>query len=62
MTTKEIREEIKNAIIAQGGKLYGFNYNNLRNKGVDGVKIQNAINYFQFSPAQENFRNTYNFH
>lgn len=63
MTIKEVREEIKKTIIAQGGKLYNFNINNIRKVyGVDGTTIQNAINYFQFSPQQAKFRATYNFH
>ena len=63
MTTSELKKIIRSTIIAQGGKLYNFNINNIRTTyGVDGTRIQNAINYFQYSPQQEKFRATYNFH
>ena len=63
MTTKEIRAIVKNNIIAQGGKLYGFNFNNIRDVyGVSGTQIQDAMNYFKYSPQQAKFRETYNFH
>lgn len=62
MTTKELKALIKETIIAQGGKLYNFNVNNIRKAyGVDGVAIQNAINYYQYSPQQAKFRAEYNF-
>lgn len=62
MTIKELRNEIKNIIIAQNGKIYGFNENNLKNAyGVSFTEIQNAINYFRFSKQQESFRKQYNF-
>ena len=63
MTAKELRTIVKNQIVAQGGKLYNFNCNNIKNAyGVTATDIQNAINYFQFSPQQAKFRATYNFH
>ena len=63
MTTIELKKIVKTTIIAQGGKLYNFNINNWRAAyGIDGTRIQNAINYFQYSPQQEKFRATYNFH
>lgn len=63
MTAKELRAIVKNQIIAQGGKLYNFNCNNIKNAyGVTVTDIQNAINYFRFSPQQAKFRATYNFH
>ena len=62
MTVKEIRNEIKNAIIAQDGKLYNFNFNNLVALGANGTQIQNAANYFRYSPQQAAFREKYNFH
>lgn len=63
MTTKEIRTIVKNTIIAQGGKLYGFNFNNISKAyGITHIEIQNAMNYFQFSPTQAQFRKIYNFH
>jgi len=63
MTTKEIRNIVKNNIIAQGGKLYNYNLNNIRAMyGVNGTELQNAVNYFQYSPQQAKFRATYNFY
>ena len=63
MTTSELKKIIRTTIIAQGGKLYNYNFNNwIAVYGVDGTRIQNAINYFQYSPQQEKFRTTYNFH
>ena len=63
MTTVELRAIVKQAIIAQDGNLYGFNCTNWRNTyGVSGTQVQNAINYFKYSPQQEKFRTTYNFH
>lgn len=61
MTTTEVRAEIKKAIIAQGGQLYNFNFNNLRALGATGTQCQNAMNYFQYSPQQAAFREKYNF-
>lgn len=62
MKASEIRAIVKATIIAQGGKLYNFNLNNIKNAyGIDTVEIQNAVNYFQFSPQQAKFRAAYNF-
>lgn len=55
-STKELRELVKNTLIAQGGKAYGFNFNNLRALGYDGTAIQNAFNYFLYSKTQATFR------
>ena len=63
MTTTELRKIVKNTIIAQGGKIYGFNCTNIYEfYGVSVTDLQNAINYFQYSPQQAKFRETYNFH
>ena len=63
MTAKEIRKIVKNNIIAQGGKLYNYNLNNIRAMyGVNETDLQNAVNYFQYSPQQAKFRAKYNFH
>jgi hypothetical protein len=55
------RKAIKAVIIAQGGKIYNYNLNNLRNVGYDGTDLQNAISYFRYSPQQAKFRAEYNF-
>jgi hypothetical protein len=63
MTVKELREEIKRIIIAQGGEIYNFNYNNLKARyGITVTQFQNTVSYFQYSPQQAKFRETYNFH
>lgn len=60
---KEIKNEIKNLIIAQNGKLYNRNFTEIMNKyGCSVIDCQNAMNYFQFSPQQRRFREKYNFH
>lgn len=62
MTVKEIRSLVKQIIIAQDGKLYGFNFNNLQAQyNITGVQLQNAMNYFKYSPQQASFRAQYNF-
>lgn len=61
MTTTEVRAEIKKAIIAQGGQLYNFNFNNLITLGATGTQCQNAMNYFRYSPQQAAFREKCNF-
>ena len=62
MTLIELRKIVKATIIAQGGKLYNYNLNNIREYyGVNGTDLQNAVNYFQFSPQQAKFREKYNF-
>ena len=62
MTQKEVRQLVKDAIIAQGGKLYNFNFNNLKALyNIDSVQLQNAMNYYKYSPQQAAFRSKYNF-
>lgn len=63
MTISELRKVVKQTIIAQGGKLYGFNINNIQAAyGVNYSQVQNAISYFAYSPQQAKFRAAYNFH
>ena len=62
MTTSEIRKIVKSNIIAQGGKLYCFNFNNAAAVyGCSNSEWQNAVSYFKYSPQQAKFRATYNF-
>lgn len=62
MKASEIRAIVKNNIIAQGGKLYNFNLTNIMNTyGIGVTELQNAVNYFQYSPQQAAFRAKYNF-
>ena len=60
MTLKQTREAIKNVLIAQGGKIYNFNFNNLVAAGYDSHDLQNAHNYFKYSPQQAELRKALN--
>lgn len=53
---KELRSMIKNILIAQNGKFYGYNANNLKAIGYKSEEIQNTYNYFMYSPQQKGFR------
>lgn len=55
-TTKELRTLVKNILIAQGGKAYGFNHNTLCAAGYNTTDIQNAFNYFKYSKTQAKLR------
>lgn len=57
----QARKEIKKIIIAQNGKIYNYNLNNLRAIGFNGTDLQNACNYFKYSPQQATFRAKYNY-
>jgi hypothetical protein len=61
MKQSEVRSIVKQMIIAQGGKLYGFNANSLKPLEITGTQFQNAMNYFKYSPQQATFRATYKF-
>lgn len=52
----EVKKEVKAMIIAQNGKLYNYNHILLMNRGYDSTDIQNATNYFRYSPQQATFR------
>ena len=61
--TMEIRKAVKAAIIKRGGvnKLLGHDYNKIREAlGCSSCDIQNAHNYFQYSPQQAKFRASFN--
>ena len=53
---KVLRTEVRNILAAQGGKMYGFNINNLVAAGYNATDIQNAVNYFRLSKQQAKFR------
>ncbi len=55
-STKELKNIVKNILIAQNGKAYGFNYNNLVAQGYTTTEIQNAFSFYRFSPTQAKFR------
>ena len=53
---KELRNEVKNILIAKNGGFNGYDWMELMKKGYNGTQIQNAYNYFRFSPQQRKFR------
>ena len=58
---KQVRQEVKAALIAQNGKLYGYNVETIAAAhGCKHTDVQNAYNYFRFSPQQKAFRELYN--
>lgn len=65
--TKQIRNEIKDIIIANKGVVLNADvvaiYDRFRPlAGIEIVSmVQNAISYFRFSPQQAEFRKKYNF-
>ena len=56
-TYKETKAEIKK-LIAQVGLsgITGHHYNGLREQGHTGTNLQNAVDYFQFSPQVAKYR------
>lgn len=57
MNITELRKIVKQIITVQGGKFYNFNTNNLvAAYGVSSIDVQNALNYFSYSPQQTSFR------
>ena len=52
---KELRAEIKKILIEKNGGFNGYDWIALLEKGYNGTQIQNAYNYFRFSPQQEAF-------
>ena len=56
----KLRNIVKKAIIKRGGMLSGYDVVAIMEEyGVHASDIQNAINYFQFSPQQEKFGHKY---
>ena len=56
-TYKETKSEIKKLVIANGlDNITGYDIVNLLNDGHTGTNIQNAINFFQFSPNAAKYR------
>ena len=57
MTTYEVRNEIKNLIIAKGLKnIINRDLYEIRDKGATWIQMQNALNYFEFSPQAAKYR------
>ena len=58
---KQIRKEVKAALIAQNGKFFDQNVMNISNAyGCRYSDVKKAYNYFRFSPQQKGFREVYN--
>lgn len=56
-TYKETKSEIKKLVIANGlDNITGYDIVNLLNDGHTGTNIQNAINFFKFSPTAAKYR------
>ena len=56
-TYKETKSEIKKLVIANGlDNITGYDIVNLLNDGHTGTNIQNAINFFKFSPTVAKYR------
>lgn len=56
-TYKETKAEIKKLVLQFGlGGISGHHMNALVQQGHTGTNIQNAINYFQYSPKAANYR------
>lgn len=55
-STKELKNIVKNILIAQNGKAYNYNYNTLVAQGYTITEIQNAFSFYRFSPTQAKFR------
>jgi len=63
MTVKEIRTKVKKVLIAKGGTMLNADSIELTNRyGISCIDIQNALNYFKYSPQQKAFREAYNIH
>ena len=61
MTISELRKIVKSILIAQDGKFYNFNSNNICSTyGISCIDVQNACSYFRYSPQQKAFRERYN--
>ena len=60
--TVEIRKAVKNVIVTKGG-VSGYDVNDIRDAlKCNTVEIQNAMNYYRYSPQQKTFRETYNYY
>lgn len=56
-TYKETKEEIKKLVIQFGIKgIYNYHLNALREQGRNGLNMQKAINFFQYSPTAAKYR------
>ena len=56
-TYMETRKAVKALVLAHGvNGIYGYHIVDLLNDGHNGTNIQNAINYFQYSPKTAKYR------
>lgn len=58
MTTKEVRKEIRNLVITKGlNNIINADLNEIHERtGATYTQMQNAINYFHFSPQAAKYR------
>lgn len=57
MTTQEVKQEVKRLVITKGlANINGYDFTALVNRGATGTQVQNAINYFRFSPQAAKYR------
>ena len=56
-TYKETKAEIKKLVVQFGlAGITGYHLNALYDQGHNGTNLQNAMNYFQFSPQAAKYR------
>lgn len=56
-TYMETRKAIKELVLTVGlNGIYNYHLNELREQGHTGTNLQNAINYFQYSPNTAKYR------
>lgn len=56
-TYKETKTEVKKLVLQFGvSGIYGYHINALVDGGHNSTNIQNAINYFQYSPQTAKYR------
>jgi len=56
-TYMETRKAIKELVLTVGlNGIYNYHLNELREQGHTGTHLQNAINYFQYSPNTAKYR------
>lgn len=56
-TYKETKKAVKELIILKGlNNLFNYDLVNLYNEGHNVTNVQNAIDYFRYSPQAEKFR------
>lgn len=56
-TYKETKAAIRELVLQVGiAGIYNYHLNSLREQGHTGTNLQNAVNYFQYSPQAVKYR------